>query len=453
MFIESVKTPGLAHLSYIIGNGGLAAVIDPRRDVEVYINLAKQHGCRITHIIETHRNEDFISGAPYLAQLTAATVFHGPNADGEVRYATTIHEGEQIELGHMTLEVIETPGHTKDSICLLAFDQDFNNGPVGIFTGDTLFVGDVGRTDFYPQEKQRVAGMLFDSLAKIKQRAPNAILYPAHGAGSVCGGGMADREFSTVAHEMSNNPMLQLTDKQQFVAKKCAEHHYYAPYFEHMEKLNLQGGEPYLSPRVIAPIDFDDIPDKSYCVIDVRSVESYLGAHFPNSLSLPVNMITAYAGWILPYGQKIVIVADDEEMASEAAVHFARIGYDGTHYFILANFAAHAAQGGDVESSEVVEAPQVKQLIEQDRWQIVDVRKITEHQQMRIQDSLHIFLGHLNNEADTIDPEQPVITMCASGVRATVASAILKKYGVRNVKVFIGSMGAWKEADFPSFND
>ena len=155
-------------------------VIDPRRDIDIYLDIAQENECDITHIIETHRNEDLISGAPILSELVDAEVLHGPNADGEVLYATTVKEGHQVRIGNLTLEVIETPGHTKDSICILVFDNDFDQGPVGIFTGDTLFVGDVGRTDFYPEENEllsiitpphifptwHVAGLLYDSLQR-----------------------------------------------------------------------------------------------------------------------------------------------------------------------------------------------------------------------------------------------------------------------------------------------
>lgn len=228
MLIEKIKTPGLSHLSYLVGAGGKAAVIDPRRDCEIYIEKARKEGLRITHIFETHRNEDFVSGAPILAELTGAPVFHGPHADGEVRYAKITSEGDHA-IGQLEIRVLETPGHTFDHLAYAIFDSEYVESAVGVFTGDALFVGDVGRTDFYPDRKREVAGLLYDSLRKICSLGDQAIIYPAHGAGSVCGSGMADREFSTVGHERRNNPMLQIMNRDAFIDRKVSENHYQPP--------------------------------------------------------------------------------------------------------------------------------------------------------------------------------------------------------------------------------
>ena len=160
MFIHTIKSEGLSHLSYLVGNAGQAFVVDPRRDCEVYLELATKAGCRITHIFETHRNEDLLSGAPVLAELTGATVFHGPNAAGDVAYAETVHDGDRFEFGSLHLQVLETPGHTDDSVSFAISDTDFGDDPVGVFTGDTLFIGDVGRADFYPDRAEEVATAL-----------------------------------------------------------------------------------------------------------------------------------------------------------------------------------------------------------------------------------------------------------------------------------------------------
>ncbi len=192
MFVETIKSDGLAHLSYLIGNAGQAAVIDPRRDCETLCRAGAARGCRITHIFETHRNEDLVSGAPILAELTGAPVHHGPNAAGEVVYARTrCGRAMSFRLGALRIEVPETPGHTDDSLSFVLYDTDFGDEAVGVFTGDALFVGDVGRTDFYPDRAAEVAGLLFDSLRRIVALGDQAIIYPAHGAGSVCGD-MAD---------------------------------------------------------------------------------------------------------------------------------------------------------------------------------------------------------------------------------------------------------------------
>ncbi|MEZ6183699.1 MAG: MBL fold metallo-hydrolase [Planctomycetota bacterium] len=249
MLFETVETPGLAQRSYLIGSQGQAAVIDPRRDCEVYLELARKRGLEIRYVLETHRNEDLISGAPTLAEWTGARVLHGPNPAGPVAYAETVREGERLELGQLILEVLETPGHTDDHLAFALFDQDYPDGAVGVFTGDALFVGDVGRADFYPERREQVAGQLYDSLQKLLALGDQALIYPAHGAGSVCGSGVAERGFSSIGLER-RNPLLQL-DREAFVARKLAETHYIPPYFQLMRRLNLEGAPP--PPRVLRP--------------------------------------------------------------------------------------------------------------------------------------------------------------------------------------------------------
>jgi Zn-dependent hydrolases, including glyoxylases len=220
MFIEKIKTQGLAHLSYVVGATGQAVVIDPRLDCEIYIEMAAAESCRISHILETHRNEDLVTGSAALAELTGAQVFHGPDAAGEVVYAETIVEGDEINMGSLIIRAIQTPGHTFDSMSYALYDTDFGESAVAVFTGDTLFVGDVGRTDFYPDQVEKVAGLLFDSLQKLIKLGDQALIYPAHGAGSVCGNNMADREFSSIGYERQHNPMLQIENRDEFIDKK-----------------------------------------------------------------------------------------------------------------------------------------------------------------------------------------------------------------------------------------
>ncbi|WP_372761440.1 rhodanese-like domain-containing protein [Pseudoalteromonas sp.] len=449
MFIETIKTPGLAHLSYIVGSAGEAAVIDPRRDVGAYISIAKQHDCRIKYIFETHRNEDLISGAAILAKLTQAEVKHGPNADGKVQYADIVKQGERFKVGHICLEILETPGHTKDSISILLFDSEYDSGAVGVFSGDTLFVGDVGRTDFYPEQAAEMAGMLFDSLQLIADKAKHAIVYPAHGAGSVCGDGMAEREFSTVAHELSNNPMLQINKRDEFITNKLAEQHYRAPYFSVMEQLNLEGASATNAPRIVSPLKLIELQSQKHgWLIDVRPVEGFLAAHYPGSVCLPVAMLTAYAGWLFHPEDNITLIAQDDAMASAAALHLARIGFDNTQRYVVGSFTEFAAMGGDFTTLDTLTAAEVKELQQQD-WQLLDVRKITEYQQRHIKGSQQLFLGHLATSLDQLDPETHYITMCASGMRASVAASYLRANGINNVKVFMGSLGAWLNASYP----
>ena len=456
MFLEKIKTTGLAHLSYIFGDGGDACVIDPRRDIEKYIEIARNEGCIITTILETHRNEDLVSGSSILAEHTGATIYHGPHADGDVEYATIISETSQFSFGSLKIEVLETPGHTKDSLSFLLFDSNYDQGPVGIFTGDALFIGDVGRTDFYQNEKEKLAGMLYDSLKKIQKHASNAILYPAHGAGSVCGDGMAEREFSTIAHEFENNSMLSL-ERNDFIEKKVGELHYVAPYFKQMEELNLKGATTSTS-DIPKPYNWEKFKErykdnKNIKVIDVRSVESFLGTYVPGSLCLPLDMLSAYAGWLLNYDEHLFLIADDASQAQQARLHLSRIGFDKVTGFLETSLPMVAAQGGEFEDLNIVDTEIVKSRMQDTtNWALLDVRKDSEFKDLSIDGAQNIYLGNLIKNSEELNSNKHYTVMCGSGIRATVGASILKFLNFEKVDVYMGSMMAWKNAGLEVVN-
>lgn len=445
MFVKSVKTPGVAHLSYILGSQGQACVIDPRRDIDDYLSIAKEEGCNIELVIETHRNEDIISGAPTLAEITGSKVMHGPNADDNIRYADTCEEGDRFDIGNLRLEILETPGHTKDSISILLYDTDFDQGPVGVFTGDTLFIGDVGRADFYPDEAEAMAESLYNSLQKLADKAPAALVYPAHGAGSVCGDGMADREFSSIAHELANNGMLKL-DKDDFIREKVDEEHDKPPYFATMEALNAKGADaakPFEHLKQLSPgeLKSDDL------LIDVRGTEAFRGSHIPGALCLPAGLISAYAGWLLKEDQRYALMADSAEAAKSAYQELSRIGFDNCDGYCTTGLPMFAAQGNDFGNVPSVDTDTVKDRIDNgENWTLLDVRKPGEYDKAHIDASSHIYLGELPGKLDTLDKKKRYTVMCASGARATVAASLLKAEGIEQVDVYLGSMGAWNNS-------
>lgn len=450
MFVETIKSEGLAHLSYLVGAAGQAAVIDPRRDCEIYAQKASERGCRITHILETHRNEDLVSGAPVLAALTGAEVFHGPNAAGEVAYARAAGEGDAFMLGELLIKVLETPGHTDDSLSFALYDTGFGADAVAVFTGDALLVGDVGRTDFYPSRAAAVAGLLYDSLGKILALGDQAILYPAHGAGSVCGGNLADREFSTLGYERRHNPMLQIGDRGAFVEKKVAEHHYQPPYFRLMERLNRDGAEP--PRRDLRPLPLDagaaERLAEGAALVDLRSTAAFLGAHLPGSLALGVGLLPAFAGWLLDPDEDLVLVADDERQAALAARHLARIGYDRVAGYLEAAMPGWAARARPFATVPVVDVAQVAGRVETppEDWTLLDVRGLAEVEGGIVAGARHVYVGELPRRLGELDPRRHYSVMCASGARATIAASVLLRAGFRRVDVFLGSMGAWTAA-------
>ena len=446
MLLRKIKTPGLSHLSYLVGSGGKAAVIDPRRDCDIYLEMARAEGLEITHIFETHRNEDLVSGAPILASMTGAKVLHGPNAAGEVVYATTVHEGERFEIGQLSVEIVETPGHTDDHLAFALYDSEYPEGAVGVFTGDALFVGDVGRTDFYPDRKREVAGLLFDSLQKILALGDQAIIYPAHGAGSVCGSGMAEREFSTVGHERKNNPRLQIDSRDAFIDAKVNENHYQPPYFRLMEKLNLEGGDPaprVLKPRMLTLAELDDCSATHW--IDVREPMAYASGHFPGSMNLPVGMISAFAGWFIGEEDSILLIGSGESQLATATEHLVRIALDN----IVGGYSGvvpAAAAGKSMAQLQMITTGEVKARLQEprDNWTLLDVRDADERSEASIDGSQHIYVGELNDRWQELDKARHYSLMCASGMRATVAAGWLASRGFGKLDIYLGSMGAWK---------
>jgi hydroxyacylglutathione hydrolase len=453
MFLEKVKSEGLAHLSYVGGAAGEAFVVDPRRDCEIYNEIAQSHDHRITHIFETHRNEDLVTGSIPLARATGARIIHGDAPpDQRVDYADFAHEGDEFHFGALRIRVLETPGHTDDSLSYVLYDDEFGPTPAGVFTGDALFVGDVGRTDFYPDRAEEVAGLLYDSLQKLLALGDQAIVWPAHGAGSVCGGGLAEREFSTIGFERLHNPALSEPDRRAFIRRKLGEHHYKPPYFRAMEQANTVGAEPM--PRMLAPLPYlaepADLGARAR-IVDVRDTTDFLGAHVPGSLSLPVPMIAGFAGWLLDYEQDLVLVAASDEQAALAARHLARIGYDRVMGRLAAKLPDWAAGGRPFRSIAALDAANVAERCRAaGAWTLLDVRTIDETRDALIDDSRHIYLGHLPERLDELDRRRHYTTMCATGVRATIAASLLLADGFEHVDVFLGSMGAWRSTGLPA---
>lgn len=449
MFLERIRTDGLAHFSYMVGDAGQAAVIDPQRDIERYLELAQREDVRIAWIYETHRNEDFVSGARALAQATGAEVLHGPDPAGALDYATIVRGGEERRFGSVCLRVIETPGHTDDSISIALFDEEHASGAAAVFTGDALFVGDVGRTDFYPDRAREVAGLLYDSLTKLMALGDQAILCPAHGAGSVCGGGMADREFSTIGHERRNNPRLQLDTREAFIEAKLAEHHYQPPYFRLMERLNLEGAPACAARPVVTPLTLEalrgEAPDWT---LDIRPVSAYLGAHLPGTVSLPLDMIASYAGWFLSETSRIGLVCGGIDEAETAARQLCRIGFERI-VGASSGLVEHVAAGSAFETLPAVDTQTVRERIGlESGWSLLDVRSVDEFQAGHIEGSRHVYAGEVLRDPACVQGEGPLTVLCASGARATLAAAALKHAGRSGVDVYLGSTGAWTAAGY-----
>ncbi len=447
MILKKYKSPGLAHLSYLIGSGQEAAVIDPRRDCHAYVEKAHREGMRITHIFETHRNEDYAIGSLELQSLTGAKIYHGEGMD--FAYGNSVKDNDRFEIGNLTFKSLQTPGHTMESISIAVCDPAFNpDEAVAVFTGDALFIGDVGRTDFFPDRKREVAEMLFESIhEKLMFLGDQAILCPAHGAGSVCGSGMAKREFSTLGYERHNNPRLQL-NRSEFVDFKVNENHYQPAYFKKMEEWNKNGTPALGRVPEPAPMDaetFSDAMSQGMIALDVRSPEAFAGCHIPGSYCIPENMVPAFAGYFLPYDTEIGIIAPDYDTAMRTMTHLVRIAYDNVHGVMIEAMKKWETSGRQYDSVGTLYAGDMQEWIDSGKeFTLLDVRSIDEYEEDHLPDAKHMYVGYMEEKVDGLDipKDQPIVTFCGSGRRAIIAASILKRHGFTNVYDSLGSMDA-----------
>jgi len=453
MFLKKIRSDYLAHLSYIVGHQGQAAVVDPRRDCQIYIDLARRHGAAISYIFETHRNEDCVTGSRELARRTGAQIFHGRGFPFE--FGSPVAQGDSFELGNLRLTVLETPGHTFDSISLVLRDISTSEEPVAVFTGDALFIGDVGRTDFYPDRREEVAELLHDSIFnKLLPLGDQVILYPAHGAGSVCGSAMAPREFSTLGLERRSNPMLQL-DRQEFMRRKVEERHMFPPYFHKMEELNAKGSDTPLckimEPRPLGVAEFRAaVSEGRVQVVDTRSPEAFAGAFIPGSLAIPEPLISSYGGFLLDYQRPICLVVESLEQMDSVRTQLLRMGYDSLEGWLWGGLTGWETAGLEYDSIPAVHVGElVRRIKAQEDFILLDVRKQEEVDQGLLPGAKHVFLGELRQRLDEIPRDKPVTTFCGSGQRAIAAASILKGHGFERVENSLGSMEACRSFGCP----
>jgi hydroxyacylglutathione hydrolase len=454
LFLEKIKSEGLAHLSYLLGHGGRAAVIDPRRDCQIYVDLAYANGAQITHIFETHRNEDYVVGSMDLARRTGAQIFHGKAL--QFSYGNPVAEGDEFRFGNLCLTVLETPGHTDESISLVMRDAASGEKPLGVFTGDTLFIGSVGRTDFFPDRREEVAGLQYDSIfKKILPLGDHVILYPAHGAGSVCGSDMAEREISTLGYERMLNPALQIGSREAFIQRKIGEKPHQPRYFRKMEGYNRQGSAPPLervpNPKPMGIQPFAEAMAQGMLAVDLRSPEAFAGAFVPGSLALPVDMIAAYGGDLLPDDQDLGLIADSYEAAQKAVRLLLRMGFDRVAGYLAGGLHGWETSGRAYDRIPAVHVSELSHRFKRNEpFTLLDVRRAEElRSQGRFPGSLHIFLGELAQRIHEIPDRLPVTTFCGSGKRAIIAASMLKRQGFAQVEDSLGSMAACRSVGCP----
>ncbi len=450
MFIEKIISEGLAHNSYIAGDESEAFVVDPKRDVDSYIDIADNNCCRIRFVFETHRNEDYLIGSRELESLTGCRIIHGGHLD--FGYGEPAREGDIFNIGRLRLRALETPGHTPESLCFVLYPPFQEEIPWVVFTGDTLFYGDAGRTDLRGEEmKGELASSLYDSLhGKLMPLGEQVIVYPAHGAGSSCGGNIADLAVSTIGYERATNPMLSLS-REEFIEIKRKEKLPLPPYFERMRELN-QRGPALLESKRAEPMDarmFEEAM-QNCTVIDTRSPLSFASGHIGGSYNIWLEGTAKFPGWVLEYGKDILLVTERQEDVETARRYLARVGFDNVRGYLCEGIEDWQNLGMPLEQSGVYTAAGLYESMKSREEQfLLDVREKREYAAGHIPGTVNIYVGELERRLNEVPSDKPVVSVCSAGNRSGLGASILARHGYRRVYNLLGGTTAWREKGYP----
>ena len=458
LIFECIQTEGIAALSYLVGDDdeGTAAVFDPRADVEIYIDLARQKNVSITHIFETHIHADLVSGARELcARVESAKIF--VSHEGGARYGfdhEKVKDGDQFTFGETLITAHYTPGHTPEHISFLLAEKERAEMPWGVISGDSLFVNSAGRPDLLGEDQtEKLAEQQFHTLRDFYLDLPDSVIvYPAHGAGSPCGADIGDRLSSTIGYERKFNKFLQFSDAKSFTKHALETAPPVPDYYPVMKKLNAEGPEILGNlPRVPAlpPKAFKEaIAKKVGALIDTRTMLAFGGGHIPGAMNIGGSpVLSIWAGWMLASNQPILLVLEDEKDLEEIVRIFIRTGYSKFAGYLVGGMKAWQAAG--FEQAEIRQMDVHELNKRGPTLQIVDVRSPREWTTGHVPGAHHIFLPELRKRVGELDLAKPTAVYCASGYRASIAASVLKKEGFKELWNVPGSWEAWKKAGFP----
>jgi len=447
----------LAHASYLIGSEGEAAVVDPQRDVDQYIAEAEAQGFSIKHVIETHLHADFVSGHRELAARTGADIIFGARSGAEFPHRG-VHDGEQIELGRVTLRFLDTPGHTPESISILVIDNDASPQPQKVLTGDALFIGDVGRPDLAGgrgYSAEQMAATLYDSLHDKLMTLDDAVeVYPAHGAGSMCGRNISKETSSTIGEQRRFNYALKPMSKDEFVRMMTADLPEAPAYFPRDAEINRTGApalEELPRPGALAPQEVYALSKKGLLLLDVRPSSAFGNAHVPGALNIALGgQFATWCGTLIGIGTQIVLIADEVAAVDEAVMRLARVGIESVVGYLDDGLLAWDRAGlatGAIPQMPVDELRD--RLAEGGSLQVVDVRRPGEYAGGHVPGAINVTLAHLEEELSRLDSNRPTAVICASGYRSSAATSILERRGFSQVFNVVGGTSGWVNAGYP----
>jgi glyoxylase-like metal-dependent hydrolase (beta-lactamase superfamily II)/rhodanese-related sulfurtransferase len=455
MLLLPFFTPKIAHSSYILAGNKTCAVIDPRRDVQIYIDAAKAAGWRITHVLETHLHADFISGHLDLAQKTGATIY-APDMGKCSFEHVPVSEGSEIKLEDMTLQVLDTPGHTPEHVSYVIIDSSRGTEPVGVFCGDTLFVGDVGRPDLFPGRAHELASALYSSLHDKLLRLPDFCeVYPAHAAGSLCGRAIAAKRQSTIGFERRHNPALLIDDREAFIASLTTDMPPAPDHFGRCSAINGKGPalvSSLLSPRAIEPHDFAALVEAgSTVVVDTRSYASFGGQYIAGafSLNLQANFPT-FAGWVVPPDKDILLVTSNSAEVTEAIEWLRRVGMDRTVGFLNGGTPTWATSGLPLKHVPQLSSQELREVVQHHSEAVIaDVRARSEYESGHISGAINIPVADLRTRYAELDSSAETVVYCSSGSRSILGASLLAQRGFSRLMNVAGGLSGYLAAGFP----
>ena len=449
-----MRSEGIAALSYFVSSGSEAMVIDPRRDAVIYQKLAEAADSKITYIFETHRNEDYVTGSLEVQSLANKSEICHSKATKFEYGDHDVSDGEIFQVGEMKITCLNTPGHTLDSMCYVVIDTSVGKDPILAFTGDTLFVNEVGRTDLVDITKHaEMSEILYDSLHEVVLELDDGvIIYPGHGAGSVCGGDIGEREFSTIGYEKRNNKWLAMS-KDEFIEAKVNQNLTLSSYFKHCEKLNTDGPPLVSHLQSLESLDVDSfeslLREPDHRAIDVRPPADFIARHIPGTVSLSLSSMGLLAGWALQSDQSFSLILNEPDNLDEARSYLLRIGYDNIIGYLKGGISAWTTAGRSLESIEKITTDEMYDLLGGKTVSIYDVREPHEYEAEHIADSHNLPLTEIGSSKDYSIPNKPIAVICPSGFRSTTSASLLKRAGYEDTHVILDGLTEWKRKGYP----
>jgi glyoxylase-like metal-dependent hydrolase (beta-lactamase superfamily II)/rhodanese-related sulfurtransferase len=460
LYFEQFYLGCLAHASYMLASEGEAVVVDPQRDVELYLKAAADHGSTIRHIFESHLHADFVSGHKELAARTGATIYMGAQAGATFPHVP-VGDGFELKFGKASIRVLETPGHTAESICMVVTsdgipEESKSAAPWAVLTGDTLFIGDVGRPDLSPRHTPaQLAGLLYDSLhGKLLKLADNVLVYPAHGAGSLCGKNMRAERSSTIGTERFTNYALQIKSREEFITQLTSNLPARPDYFLKDAEINRTGAAalsdlPAL--RTIGPSELKTMLSAGELALDVRPGDEFAAGHVPGSVNIALGgQFASWAGTVLGLFAHPVLIAESVAQLEEARLRLTRVGIEVLDGYLEGGVAAWKQAGFAVATMAQMTAGELDTRVKSHNVQVLDVRREPEWDAGHIESATWWPLDNFRVSPPEIDQNAPIAVHCKGGYRSMIASSLLQRAGFKQVINVIGGLDAWQRAKLPT---